>query len=357
MLLNKDIIIRVAVSVFFFIIFVKVVGPVILEVLKKKITGGDSPENDIDSMIRRQKERLRSEYGLIGQNVDTSTSNQLPSGTDTEVNISTPPSKEIEAIYKETRWGGGEFAKSIQNEIEKYYSYTLAETKVNSFVMLVEKRHYLKYLSPENQKNSFAIKNYLSLVMLSLILIEEIRNKDLNLMDRVARKCHVTSHEFLLALQLKILFAIKNKIDIKDEKLFTESPSLHQYSENTIKEALITIFKKEANIWAKGHSLFFEELSLHLSYANILVPIPKLQHKKDLKTAYSILKVYEDMETDEIKKLYKKIAMTKHPDKIGQMKLPKVLENKAINNFNLIQEAYELIMTHRRKLCLQKKKM
>ncbi|MBC7714757.1 MAG: DnaJ domain-containing protein, partial [Rhizobacter sp.] len=64
---------------------------------------------------------------------------------------------------------------------------------------------------------------------------------------------------------------------------------------------------------------------------------------------YTILKADEDMETEEIKKLYKKMAMVKHPDKIGQMKLPKTLEKKAINNFNQIQEAYDIIMTHRKK--------
>lgn len=344
MSINKDIIIRVVVGFIFFIIFMKVVGPVILEAIKSKLPGAADPNNDIDSMIKRQKARLRSEYGLVTTGNDSQSSNQLNEGA-----AAPAMTKEIENIYKESKWGGGDFSKNVRAEIAKNYSYTLAETKVNSFIMLSEKRHYLKYLSVENQKSPEAIKNYLSLVMLNLILIDEIRSKEFNLIDRVAKKCRVLPLEFMLALQLKILFTINSKRELKEEKIFINTPVLGQYSEETINDAFLSILKKEANLWAKGHSLFFEELSLHLSYANILVPVTKIEHKKDINSSYKILNVDENAETEEIKKAYKKIAMIKHPDKIGQMKLPKILEDKAKANFNQIQEAYEIIMTHRKK--------
>jgi curved DNA-binding protein CbpA len=46
---------------------------------------------------------------------------------------------------------------------------------------------------------------------------------------------------------------------------------------------------------------------------------------------------------EEVKKLYKKLALQKHPDKIVSQKLPKVLERRAFERFNKIQEAYEVI--------------
>lgn len=338
---NKDIITRAIVGFILFIIFAKVVGPVIFEMIKKKIPGAYNPDNDIDSMIRRQKERLRAEYGI--------TNKELAPSLDSPTSLETPVTKEIETLYKESRWGGGDFAKSIQAAITKNYSYTLAETKVNAFVLLAEKRNYLRFLSLDNQKSTEAIKNYLSIVMLFLILTEEMRNKDFTLMERVAKKCQVNTLNLALALQLKILFALSSKREIKEERLFESTPTLHQYSEESMKEALEIILKKESNFWAKGHSAFFEELALHLSYADILIPLPKLQNKKDISTAYQILKVPTDMELEDIKKAYKKLAMVNHPDKIGQMKLPKTLEKKALIKFNHIQEAYEVIMTDRKK--------
>ena len=343
---NKDIIIRVGLGLVLFVVFAKVVGPVIFEILKRKIPGAYQPDNDIDSMIKRQKERMRSQYGLIGKDPALS----ILKETDTP--DPTPPraaTKEVENLYKESRWGGGDFTKSIQLEITKNYSYTLTETKVNAFILLSEKRHYLNYLSVDNQKSEVAIKHYLSLVMLFLILVEEIRNREFNLLERVAKKCHLNPMEFALALQLKILHAISGKREIKEERLFEHVLTLHQYSEETMKEALDLILRKEANLWAKGHSLFVEELSLHLAYASVLLPIPKVQNKKDITTAYTILNVRPDMDFEEIKKTYKKLAMLKHPDKIGQMNLPKTLEKKALMQFKHIQEAYDIIMAERKK--------
>lgn len=346
MLLNKDIIIRAVLALVIFVMFVKVVGPVILEMLKRKIPGSYQPDNDIDSMIRRQKERLRSQYGLVGKDPSPLALKE------TEEQTPLPPhaaTKEVETLYKESRWGGGDFAKGIQLEITKNYSYTLTETKVNAFILLSEKRHYLNYLSVDNQKSTEAIKRYLSLVMLFLILVEEIRNKEFNLLERVAKKCQLNPMEFALALQLKILYALSGKREIKEERLFEHVLTLHQYSEDSMKEALDLILRKEANLWAKGHSLFIEELSLHLTYASVLVPTPKVQNKKDITTAYTILNATADMDLEDIKKIYKKMAMLKHPDKIGQMSLPKVLEKKALMQFNHIQEAYDIINAERKK--------
>lgn len=343
---NKDIIIRIVLGFFLIFIFIKVIGPVVFEILKKKMPGQYDEENDIDTMIRRQKERLRSQYGLSGEAARFISN---PNESMSTQSSSQPPSKEIEILYKESRWGGGGFAKDIQTIISKNYSYTLAETKVNSFVLIAEKKNYLKYLNSANQASSEAIKNYLSLVFLFLILVDEIRNKELNLLENVAKKCQIGKMEFMLALQLKVLFIINVKKPIKEERLFEGNFALHQFAEETILDAIDTIFKKDANFWAKGHSTFFEELSLYLSYADIMTPYPSLLSKTDLTTAFKILKLNEDSDTEEIKRTYKKLAMAKHPDKIGHMNLPKILEKKAILKFSQIQAAYDIIMASRKK--------
>lgn len=342
---NKDIIIRVLLGFFLIVIVLKVVGPIVFEMLKRKLPGGYQPENDIDSMIRRQKERLRAEYGLVERAPSTTNPHQ----EDKTQTISQPQSKEIETIYKESRWGGSAFAKDIQSIITRNYSYTLAESKVNAFILISEKKNYLRHLNVTHQKSPDAIKNYLSLVMLFLILVDEIRNKELSLLEKVAKKCNVGKHEFMLALQLKMLYAITSKMAIKEERLYEGKFALHQFSEDTIKETLDLIFKKDANDWARGHSIFFEELALYLSYADIMTPYPALQNKTDTTTAYQILNVSDESEMDDIKKAYKKLAMTRHPDKIGAMKLPKILEQKAVMKFNQIQAAYDILTANRKK--------
>jgi hypothetical protein len=336
MLANKELISKVIFTVVFLFITVYVLGPVFFNFIKSKLPGYQQPEHDLDTMIKRQKERLRSQYGLVGR-----TEHEALLGP--KQSSSGPQTHTIENLYKESRWGGGDFTKSIQTIITKNYSYTIAESKINAFILLAEKKNWSDDLSSENQNSTDAIKNFLSLIMLLKILIEEIREKDYNVLQKVAGKCKRTPTELALAIQFKLLLTISSKKNLAEEKIFTESPHLHQFSEETMIFALDNLIHKEANLWAKGHSLFLEELALYLDYAHMLQPIIRVANKKDTTGAAKILGVSEKMTIEEIKKVYKKMALAKHPDKIHAQKLPKPIEKQAIKNFTLIQEAYDIL--------------
>jgi DnaJ-domain-containing protein 1 len=343
MTFNKDIILRLLFAFSFIAICLRILGPIFISQIKKKLPG-HTPENDIDQMIRRQKERLRAQYGL-GSELQTNQWGQKTTSADETKAIITP---EIKKIYEETKWGGGAFLKDIQEEISKNYGHTLADTKVNAFILLCEKRNYISYLTHNNRASAPAIKNYLATLLLFFLLIEELRGKKFFIMDRVAGKLGVTPIELALALQIKILMTLARKKDLKEERIFTDTFVLGQYAEETTKEATESIARTEANLWAKDTSLFLEELTLALSYANMLAPMPKLKNRKDIETAQDILGVTSSTSVEEIKKIYKKLALQKHPDKIVSLKLPRMLERKAFERFNRIQEAYEVILEGRK---------
>ncbi|MDD4974922.1 MAG: DnaJ domain-containing protein [Bacteriovorax sp.] len=357
MLIHKDIIIRVIFSFIFIAITFRVLGPIFFKYLKKKLPGQYTHESDIDAMIRRQKERLRAQYGLQGD-VQSSQFARYPRddydensnrrANHRDESQSPPPSKEIEQIYKETKWGGGEFLKEIQHDITKNYSYTLADTKVNAFILLCEKRNYLRFLTPEHRASKTALKNYLVTLLIFFLLIEEIREKKYYILEKIAKKLGISSTELALAFQIKLLMVVSLKKELKEDRIFSEAIVINQYSEETIKEASEVIAKREANLWAKSPSQLFEELTLMLNYASMLTPIPRLKNKKDVDTACEILGINLQKNTEDIKKIYKKIALIKHPDKIVSQKLPKILESKAIERFNQIQEAYEVVIAHKK---------
>lgn len=355
MLIHKDIIMRVIFSFIFFGITFWILGPIFMNYLKKKIPGQYSHETDIDTLIRRQKERLRSQYGLSGdlqtsQNPKNNHHNQgSPDDDDDELSAHRlAPTNEMKQLYKETQWGGGEFLKELQTEITKTYSYTLAETKVNAFILLCEKRNYLRFLSVEHRQSKVAIKNYLVTLLIFFLIIEEAKDKNFTIIEKIAKKLTLPPGELALALQIKILMATALKKELKEDRIFSETLVLGQYSEETIKEAIESIAKREANLWAKSPSQLFEELTLALNYSSMLTPLPKLKSRKDIDTARSILGISKEATLDEIKKIYKKLALLKHPDKIVSQKLPKVLERKGIDRFNQIQEAYEVILAHKK---------
>ena len=351
MIIHKDIIIRLIFSFIFIAITFRVLGPIILDFFKKKLPGQYAHENDIDSMIRKQKERLRAQYGLYGD-VESNQENRLKSndGHKKLKNETSPQlhdSLEIQQISKEIIWGGGDFLKDIQHEIKKTFSYTLADSKINAFLLLCEKRHYLNFLTPDHQASKPALKNYLISLLIFFLIIEEMRERKFYILSKTAKKLGISEHELALAFQIKILLAVSSKKELKEDRIFSEAIVIGQYSEDTIKEAREAISMREANLWAKSPSLLFEELNLALNYAAILSPMPKLKNRKDLETACEILGVNLLQNAEEIKKTYKKLALTKHPDKIFSQKLPVILEKKAIERFNIIQEAYEVVIAHK----------
>lgn len=349
MSLNKEIIIQLTVTSVVIFMFYKIVAPVIFDYFKNKIPGAYNPENDIDSMIRRQKERLRSQYGLnpppTMKSVDSSTNNNME---DSQISVSQATTEEAKTLFKESKWGGSPYSKKIQDEISKHYGYTLADSKINAFILLAEKKKYLGYLSLDNQKSTVALSHYLSVLLLFLMAVEEIRNKENHLITKMAKKCKISSQQMTLAIQIKVLLALRNKKEVKEDKIYSTIPVLLSFSEDSMQSAVDSLLKKEANFWARGHSSFFEELALHISYADLLVPLPSLKNKNDLVTARQIFNIDEDVELEEIKKIYKRNALILHPDKIGQLNLPAILEKQALKKFNSIQEAYEILVNERK---------
>lgn len=70
--------------------------------------------------------------------------------------------------------------------------------------------------------------------MFFLIMIEEMRNKEPQSFWASSKKMPCFS-SWIYAALTKVLFAIKSKV--KDERLFEDKIILHQFSEDSIKEA------------------------------------------------------------------------------------------------------------------------
>lgn len=359
MVLNKEFITRIIVSVLVIFFFLKVVGPFIVAHFKRKIPGFSEPENDIDAMIRRQKEKLKAQYGLSGASAEPFSQTSSLSARNQENNqvshqtsplVQLPQTENIKSIIQETKWGSSKIIKELQQILKTNFAYTFAESKLSAFFLVVERRKYLIFLSIDNQNNNNAILKYTSSLFIFLIIIDEIKNKKLDLTTSLAKKIKINDFSLALAIQLKVLLEIKEKnTDIKEQRIYQSDFILHQFSDETIQLAITKILQKEANLWALGSAQFFEELSLVLSYAFFLTPYPSLTKNDDYETCFQIIGLNEEAEEEEIKKTFKKFAMSYHPDKIDALKLPKSLELKAKEKFNSFQRAYELILKKRKK--------
>jgi DnaJ-domain-containing protein 1 len=325
MTINKEIIIRLLISLIFIGIAARVLLPLILDKLKGKSLGL-SKSNDIDYLIKRQKDILKSQ-ATTGNTKNSKESSLEP---------------ELQQIKNEISWGGSELTKELKNKINSLFSYQFSDTKITNFLNMTDRKNYYNYLkSTANKLEKESIINFLTCLFILTEIIHEIRDKDLSFTTKCAHKIKLLEYELALAIQLKILSNMNS--NIKEERIFVENFILHQYSEDTLFSAIENILKKESINWQKSVSLFFEELSLYTNYASILIPIERPKNKKDILTALKVFNAVENTPIEEIKRQYKKYAQLYHPDKIIPKKLPISLEKKAILKFNIIKESFEIL--------------
>lgn len=322
--MNKQIIIRILISFVFSAFALRILIPVLYNFFKLKISGQNN-HNDLDQMIRRQQDRLRTQYGITIQS--KSANNNAPSNSQQLVHTN--------------------FSNEILKNILSNYGYSINENKINTFLSLAEKRHLLNFL-PEKYRNSTENKVlFLSQCLLMNILVDENIKKSFTMSQFIAKKLSLSIFEFTIGIQIKVLLHMKNVHNTED-KVFSDQYILKDFSEEIINNSINSIIQKEATLWAQSSSLLFEELSLYFHYASILLPLPVIQNKQDFESAALILHCKSTDSIEVIKKNYKRIALEKHPDKITAQKLPPKLEQQGLTNFNKIQEAYEILSKYKK---------
>lgn len=338
MYLNKEIIPRFVVAFIFIGVSLGIVVPIILNLIKGKYLGLRKKNFDFDYMVKQQKELLKSQYSI--KSSDISATSSVAQKTELRSNV-------IKEIKKEISWGGNELAAELRQIINKDFSYQFSTSKMNAFILLVEKRNYLRLLDSVDDKiDKDSLMNFLASLFILLVLIDENREKITNFTEKCAKKLNIPSIELQIAIQLKVLMSNKEN-NIKEERIFVEQLILQQYSEDTIQKSVHAILINETNIWKKSISSFFDELSIFLTYAEFLSPLKRPENNKDLLGALAVFNENEKYIFDEIKKKYKKLVQIYHPDKIMPQKLPKSLEKKALLKFNIIQESFEIISSRK----------
>jgi DnaJ-domain-containing protein 1 len=327
--INKELIIRIVVAFVFFGFVARILIPLIYDALKGKQLGLSKNDSDIDYLIKKEKEVLKSKYRISTSSPNTP-----------QVKLNSP---EIQKIKTELSWGGNDLQKEIKTKLNKDFSYAFGDNKIAAFLTLVEKRNYLSFIDIENEKiEKDQIINFLCVLFIMLNIVEEIKIKDLSFTNKCAQKIGIKGNELALAIQIKIL-ASGNTKNIKSDRIYSDQLILSQFSEDSFRGAIEDIINLESRNWQKSISSFFEELTLFINYAQMLSPIKKPENKNDIETALIALGATAEDDFEIIKKKYKKLAQNYHPDKIIPKKLPGPLEKKAILKFNIIQEAYEII--------------
>ncbi len=338
-----------AVFLLILMLFSKTVATIIIWF--KKDHTEDLGAINLDALIESKKHQLRNKEGLppilptspLDPPPPPSLKNRLE---DLYIKNANKISdfKEIMILFDAAKWGDGKNLEKISSEITNYgipVPQTSELTKVvteilqtdlilkingstlpsfQSLFQIITTRYYFKYLVTDlNTTNKQFIKTlamqhkvpYLPFLWATIFVL--------------FKSIGTYSASNLYSLLLTKKLQIKDLSNIELDLILTNITTIIlKTNHNPIKQIINEIIK-EAEIFL------------------ILLPLPKLRHKDDFENAYAILQASPDDSFDTIHKKYKKIAMQKHPDRLGGKIIPAQLIKEATNNFKLIQEAYNLL--------------
>ncbi len=320
--INKEFITRLIIALAFILVLLRVIIPLIWDKFKGKTLGLNDRSDDLDYLIKKEKENIKSQYRSTIQS-----------------NLSSEGGDLLKSIKSELTWGQSKTVEQIKNRIYRDFSYKFSDSKINSFFQYAESKRLLNFIDTKTDYTQ--LENFLIALFILLVLIDENKNNDISFSKHVAKKLNLSPSTLLLSVQIKILMT-STFSTIKEDRIFSDKLVLSQYSEETIFSGIQNIIKDEHHLWKKSLSTLFEELSLQIKYAKMLEPLPIIKNKKDIEGAYNVFGVnLNDFET--MKKEYKKMALLFHPDKLDGLKLPLILKKKCQQKFGQYKEAYDVI--------------
>ncbi len=247
--------------------------------------------------------------------------------------------KFILTLFDALQWGGGKEIHDISQKLSKKIGIRIEDTTVTHLI-----KKMLKYdWALLRKSNKLPTLNELTPLwecyLFWELILEELWGTGGKLTKSLQSKFHTSQKDLEKAI-ISIFSKIQNpqvspkqilegKVDlITKEKLDVIAPKF------LLSEDLKFFQPKKE--WLK-------KLEEEIIFYSSLTPLPPLKNDKDKEGAMRALGVTKEMELEEIKKVYRKLALLKHPDKLSAKGIPKEFEFIATENFALIQRAYDIL--------------
>lgn len=280
---------------------------------------------DLDQMIKRKEDLLRSSSGLQSSKQEAKESavnyryeeerlycQELKKCSPSNDKERFQELTAIVDIFDNANWGQGKSFKSLQ---EKFFALTHLKLDQSVFSKAVNKLSQEKLFLRLNSAALPGLKE-LQQMILNFVLItqteKEVNESSSPLLDKIAKQ---------------------EMIDLKCLKKAINKHQGNNWELRLFGEKRQSILSPQSTIssWAATARLF-----------EALIPLAPLP-KGDLNEAFNRLKLAPSTDMEGTKKRYKNLAHSLHPDKMGHLQLS-AEEQKILNdNFSIIQQAFDEI--------------
>ena len=337
---HSEIITKLLVTLIITYASIKFITP-IFQILWSQFFNNPQKSNvDLDILIERQKQLLR--HGLTRKEPNPSKDKPHPNKTLAayQARFQTLTSQEsiddikkIFSLFKNLQWGEGTPFESIKKNIEKEFNVSIVQFKTVALLKRFIETDFLLSRKGSTLPSYQEIMNTLEMAAIVHELLDESLSQEYNLIKNLSSRWNVSCSDITKGLLLFL------KPNAQKDILNNNIAISEKYRSN-----IFSIIKSDDNKFFRSKKDFFNSLNSKSNFFAILLPLNAPNDKNDVDTARKIF--YADKKTplEDIKKVYKQLVATRHPDKLPSYGIPNEFESIATKNFTIIQESYGIIL-------------
>jgi len=359
MKITLDIYIKIVLTIILMVIGSKVIAPIISNWWIERAGRKRKKKHNLDIIIGEKQDILKKEQQMlshtlsnkkeerkqdVAQNLISQYKNKI------EVNCDDLSKNEIESfktmieILENLHWGDGKNFNEIQSEWKQKYQMNIPLTEINTTMQRIIKSEISSYFINELPNTEQTCQ-----LLTSYVYIKDLCSTDHkgNVFTMLSKKLEIDTKYIMQGAHFYLLQNegnAKTNHVIYDYILRGNSPISRRDPNSIYKLILKNLFIKNTKHIIKTETLenlIYQEAIVF----NCLKKLPELSGQKDLETAMSIFNITADEPNmdKKIKKIYKNLAKSAHPDRLAGKGLPEKYMNLAHENFVKIQAAYDII--------------
>ena len=308
---------------------------------------------DLDELIKEQERILKSrmKYGSV-TNIQTSSPNKKKSKyfSETEelyikAKEKSQPIEDIDKVLKlfdNAKWGQGDLYNHFLQQLKLKFGVDFELLSLSQVITKFLREDY--FVKTNHTLPSFKNieKAILSKVFLTKFFHESTHGNG-PLMQKLSHRFKYSSKAIVMASHYEFLELKGEKKDSLIERVIQvggDPNYLKRFPDIQVSDILDSVIPLPDKSGYLGPDYFSKRIQKSAEIFHGLTPLPQVKTKAD---ACKVLGITENASVEEIKKAYKTIAKTRHPDVMAGKGLPESVEKKLSQNFSIIQKAYDLL--------------
>ena len=346
MIETSEIVTKLIITLFIVYIAIKFIVPILQFFWEYLFQPPQKSNLNIDILIERQKQILRSglEKKAPSPAKNRSHSNKTLATYQDYFNSSKDQefrddAKKVLSLLDSLQWGEGPAFKQIKQNLQAQFNLSIEQSRIATVLKNFIETDFLLSRKADTPPSYQEIVEILELAVIIAQIFDESLSNEGPFLKHLSHLWKISSSDITKGLCFTLQAQSPSPIEIQKDILNNKIQIGEQYRNN-----IFPMLKSDDNKFFQSKKDVLQKIKLNAEFFSLLSPLEVPEDKIDLQCARFIFYANEKTSLEEIKKTYKKLAASKHPDKLSSHGIPSEFEAIATKNFSIIQQSYDILL-------------